>query len=68
MSQRVDSIVDAAIEEEQRVKACAAEVGKILDHFGCVLSPQVIISLAGTRMKVDIIPRKAPAPPLNGNG
>jgi hypothetical protein len=28
----------------------------------------VTISLAGTRMKVDIIPRKAPAPSLNGNG
>jgi hypothetical protein len=59
-------MVEAAIEQEERVKACAAEVGKVLELYGCVLSPQVIIGMGGTRLKVDIIPKRPPAPALNG--
>ncbi len=66
MSQGNDLMVHAAIEEEKRMQACAEEMGKVLEHYGCVLSPQVIISRSGTRIKVDIVARTPVAPPLKG--
>ena len=66
MSQGNDLMVNAAIEEQKRMQACAEEVGKILDHYGCVLSPQVIISRSGTRIKVDIVAKTPAAPPVKG--
>lgn len=69
MSQGKDLVVNAAIDEEQRIQACAAEVGKVLEHYNCVLSPQVTISRTGTRIRVDII-AKTPvvAPPAAAKG
>ena len=66
MSQGKDLIVNAVLEEEQREQACAAEVGKVLEHYGCVLSPEVIISRKGTRIKVDIIAKSPAAPDPKG--
>ncbi len=59
-----DLLVNAALEEEKRMQACAAEVGKILEHYGCVLSPQAIISNKGVRLKVDIIAKMPVVPPV----
>lgn len=69
MSQGKDLILNAALEEEQRIQACAAEVGKILEHYNCVLSPEVVISRRGTRIKVDILAKTpAVAAPASGKG
>ncbi len=66
MSSGTDLIVNAALEEEKRVQACAAEVGKIMEHYNCVLSPQAIISNKGVRLTVDIIAKTAIVPPSKG--
>jgi len=73
MSQGKDPAVEAAIEQEERVKACAAEVAKALDHYGCMLNPTAILGSFGIRMKVDIVlkPPKLTdlsGQPLNGKG
>lgn len=56
----IDPVVKAVIERQERVKACAAEVARVLNYFGCVLDAKVIISKAGTRMMVDIVPKPEP--------
>ena len=66
MSQGNDLMVNAAIEEQKRMQACADELAKLLEHYGCELDPKVIISLRGTRLKVDIVAKTPAAPPLKG--
>jgi len=66
MSQGKDLIVNAVLEEEQRKTSLRRRSGKILEHYGCVLSPEVVISRKGTRIRVDIIAKSPAAPDPKG--
>jgi len=66
MGQGADLLVNAALEEEKGKQACAEALAKLLDHYNCELDPKVIISLRGTRIRVDLIAKTPVAAPPKG--